>query len=101
MMHEADSDRLRLLKKTAHHAFQVRIVLIPGRGQLPFDDRQWQDCLVEVKCGDILLRLRDGRTLPCTSGDVLTFVGLPIRALHNPLRECPALVAISRRTPPS
>jgi hypothetical protein len=101
MMHEATPDCLDLLKKTTHHAFQVRIVLISGGGQLAFDDRQWQDCLVEVECGDILLCLRDGRTLPCTAGDVLTFAGLPIRALHNPLPECAALVALSRRTPRS
>jgi hypothetical protein len=101
MMREATTDRLGLLNRTTLRAFEVRIVVIPGGHQLPFDDRQWQDSLVEVECGDILLRLRDGRTLLCTAGDVLTFAGLPIRALHNPFRECAALVAISRRPPPS
>ena len=96
-MHEADSDRLRLLEKPTLHGFAVRIVVIPGGDQLPFDDCQWRDCLVEVECGDIVLRLRDGRTLSCTAGDVLTFEGLPIRALQNPHGECAALVAISRR----
>jgi hypothetical protein len=100
-MNEANADRLRLLEKTTLHAFEVRVVVIPGGNQLPFNERQWHDCLVEVECGDILLRLRDGQELLCTAGDVLTFAGLPIRALHNPLRECAALVAISRRTPPS
>jgi hypothetical protein len=97
-MHEVAPGRLRLLEKTTLHAFEVRVVIIPGGAHLRFDERQWQDCLVEVECGDILLRLRDGRELLCTAGDVLTFAGLPIRALHNPLRECTALVAISRRT---
>jgi hypothetical protein len=100
-MNEAKADRLRLLEKTTLHAFEVRVVVIAGGKQLPFDERQWRDCLVEVECGDILLRLRDGQELLCTEGDVLTFAGLPIRALHNPLRACAALVAISRRPPPS
>ena len=98
-MHEANADRLRLLEKMTLPAFEVRVVVIPGGNQLPFDERLWHDCLVEVQCGHILLRLRDGRTLLCTAGDVLTFAGLPVRALHNPLRKCAALVAISRRMP--
>ena len=100
-MNEADGDRLRLLEKTTLHQLNIRFVVIPGGNQLPFDERQWRDCLVEVECGDILLRLRDGQELLCTAGDVLTFAGLPIRALRNPLRESAALVAICRRSPPS
>ena len=99
-MNAADIGRLRLVQKATFHAFEVRVVAIPGGNQLRFDERRWQDCLVEVECGEVLLRLRDGRTLVCTAGDVLTFTGLPIRALHNPLRECAALVAISRRRTP-
>ena len=99
MMIEVDTGRLRLIAKPTLPAFEVRVVVIPSGSQMRFDERQWRDHLVEIECGYILLWLRDECPLVCAAGDVLTFAGLPIRALHNPLRESATLVAISRRIP--
>jgi hypothetical protein len=99
-MDEADAGRLCLLRQATLHSFDVRVVVLPGGGRLAFDERQWRDCLVEVERGEVELRFGGERKLVCTAGTVLSFVGLPIRALHNPRHECSTLVAVSRRTAP-
>ena len=52
------------------------------------------------RSGELEIQLRSGRRLLCRAGTLLPFAGLPIRALHNPRRDCTSLVAVSRRPPP-
>jgi hypothetical protein len=89
-----------LLRRAALRGFAVRVVILGASGRLAFDERQWQDSLVEVEAGDLDIQFRGGRSLHCGAGTLLSFAGLPIRALHNPGCDCTSLVAVSRRPPP-
>jgi hypothetical protein len=86
-----------LFARATRRGFAVRVVVLRGFGRLPFDERQWWDCLVEVESGQLELQLESGRRLLWEAGTLLSFTGLRIRALHNPGRECTSLVALSRR----
>ena len=72
--------------------FERRIVSVPPRGALEYDEADWRDALVLVVRGEIELgRARFGR------GSVLSLAGLPLRALHNQGAEPAELVAVRRR----
>jgi hypothetical protein len=94
---DADAGRLGLLGRTRAEAFVIRVVVLPPGSQRVFDEREWQDSLVEVECGQLQLELRNGQRRVFASGDVLWLVGLPILSLHNRGCERLVLVAASRR----
>jgi hypothetical protein len=72
--------------------FERRIVSVPPRGALDYDEADWRDALVLVVRGEIELgRERFGR------GSVLSLAGLPLRTLHNQGVEPAELVAVRRR----
>ena len=77
--------------------FDFRAVGVEPGAHRIYDEAEWADALVLVARGEIELECLGGTTRRFTSGDLVWFAGLPLRALHNRGREPALLVAISRR----
>jgi hypothetical protein len=72
-----------------------RVVVAPGAKRL-FDEAEWGDAIVVVESGKIELECQSGRRCRFGRGDVLWFIGLPLRALYNFGRAPTVLIAVSR-----
>ena len=72
-----------------------RVAVAPG-GTRAYDDAEWRGALVIVEHGQIELEGLSGRRLTLECGDVLSLVGLRLRALHNHGPEPTVLLAVSR-----
>jgi hypothetical protein len=70
-------------------------VLEPGAWQV-FDPAEWRDALVIIESGALELHCSRGGHRRFDTGAMLCFLGLGLRALHNPGVEETVLVAISR-----
>jgi hypothetical protein len=76
--------------------FAVRAVAVAPGCRRVYDDGEWRDAIVVVKCGEIELECTSGASHRFGRGDLLWLTGLPLRALHNHGREPTVLVAVSR-----
>jgi hypothetical protein len=71
----------------------------PG-GTLDYAAADWADALVVVQRGQLEVECCSGQRVRFAAGAVLTFVGLPVRRLHNPLPE-PLVLALAARSIPN
>jgi hypothetical protein len=69
----------------------------PGES-LPYDDADWRDALVVVRCGEIVLETVSGRSWYFQRGDVIWLGGLPLASLRNRGDERALLIAAARQT---
>ena len=77
-------------------AHQVTRV-IPVGEELAYEPGEWQDALVIVEAGSIVLAGISGTEHTAGTGDILWLADQPLRALVNP-GLCPAvLVSVARR----
>jgi hypothetical protein len=74
------------------------ITLAPGTSR-PFDEADWADALVVLKCGELELEASSRGRVRLQPGAIFWLAGLPVRCLHNVGRDPAVLVAISRRRP--
>jgi hypothetical protein len=81
---------------TSLTAFEIRVTVIPPRGEEPYRDSDWHDSLVLVESGEVELECLAGGRQRFSRGASLSLAGLPLRALHNPGEEPALLVAVSR-----
>ena len=72
--------------------FERRIISVPPRGALEYDEADWRDALVLVVRGEIDL---GGERF--ARGSVLSLAGLSVRALHNRGAEPAEMVTVRRR----
>lgn len=75
-----------------------RVITIPAGGSRPFVDAEWVDSLVVLEHGAIDIECQLGGHRAFGAGDVLWFVGLQLRTIHNHGPDDAVLVAISRRS---
>ena len=76
------------------HAWQE--VLQPGESR-PYDSDHWDDAIVWVACGRVILEAADGGRWHFLHGHVLCLAGLPLVALRNE-SEAPAVLVAVRRS---
>lgn len=96
-MGTADDDRRPVVSARPSPAFCRRTtILVPGDWQV-FDPSEWRDALVIVEAGALELHCSRGGRRRFDAGAMLCFLGLGLRALHNPGVVDTVLVAISRR----
>lgn len=78
-------------------SFELRIVTVPPGATRVYQESDWEDAIVLVEQGRIELECLDGSRKRFDEGDVLCFVGLPLRSLHNRGEELVRLMAVSRK----
>lgn len=76
--------------------FDIRTVAVQPGGSLRYDEADWRDALVVVRCGEIVLETLTGRSWFFQRGDVLWLADLPLASLHNRGAEPAVLVATTR-----
>ena len=89
-----------LFRPEIRRVFQVRDIAIPVGGRLAYDPAQWQDAMVVVGHGRLELECLDGRRRVFGPGDMLPFVGMGLRTIHNAGIGALTLIAVSRRPRP-
>ena len=72
------------------------VVIEPGRNRL-YDEREWQDAIVVLEHGELLLEGRHGGAHRITRGDVLWLSGMALHTLRNTGADRAVLVAVARR----
>jgi hypothetical protein len=83
----------------ASRAFERRVVVLPPGGRRLYRAHEWGDALVSIERGRIELECAGQPPRPFRRGHLLWFVGLGLRAIHNPGRVPAVLTATSRRRP--
>ena len=78
--------------------FDIRTVAVEPGDTLRYDEADWRDALVVVRCGEIVLETLCGRSWFFQRGDVLWLADLPLASLHNRGAEPAVLVATKRHT---
>jgi hypothetical protein len=76
------------------------VVLAPG-ARRAYDAGEWDDALVIVKRGELVVECHAGGRMRFVPGDMLWLTGLPLRELQNPGADPVVLVAVSRAHPPT
>lgn len=97
---DADPARARLsfLDRPLSPAFALAVVeLLPGDERW-YDPSEWEDSIVVVESGAVVLEGRAG-SRRFESGDVLLLAGLGLRALRNPGAVPAVLSSVRRRRP--
>ena len=89
-----------LFRREIRRGFQVRDIAIPAGCRLAYDPAQWQDAMVVVRHGRLELECLDGRRRVFGPGDMLPFVGLGLRTIHNAGIGALTLIAVARRPRP-
>jgi hypothetical protein len=90
-------DRLPLLARPLPPTFEQRTIAVAPGCERAFVEAEWRDALVVVERGEIELESLGGACRSFRRGDVLSLVGLRLRALHNRGLEPALLLAVSRR----
>ena len=93
----SEHERLSFLDRPLPAAFVLLVVTVAAGGEMLYEEADWRDALVVVENGRIELETLTGRRRGFAAGDVLCFLGLSVRALHNRGPEPAVLVAVSRR----
>lgn len=93
--------RVSFLHRRLSASFDKRVVTLEPRGRRPYRAAEWDDSLVVVESGEVLLECADGGRRRFAAGAVLWLAGLGLIALHNEGEELAVLVAVSRRAPPA
>ena len=75
----------------------LRLVSIPGHGELAYKPAEWAGSLVVVEEGEIEIECRSGSSACFRAGSVLFFDGLRLHAVRNNGVETVLLSAVSRR----
>lgn len=89
--------RLELLARSLPPDYEARLLILEPGDVVEYESSAWRDALVEVECGEVELRLRDGRRFCATAGDVLWLCGLGVLSLANPGGAPAALTGVARR----
>jgi hypothetical protein len=76
--------------------FDIRTVTLAPGETLPYDEAAWDDALVRVEQGELVLQMRCGRSCYFQRGDTLWLTGLPLASLRNRGEEPTVLVAAAR-----
>jgi hypothetical protein len=76
--------------------FDRRVITLPPGSARPYVEGEWRDALVVIEQGEIDLECSGGGHRTFGRGDMLWFVGLSLRAVHNRGTEPAVLVAVSR-----
>jgi quercetin dioxygenase-like cupin family protein len=76
--------------------FAREVVLLPPGGQLDHTAPVWQQTLVVVLAGEIVVECDHGERHRFVRGDILTFARLPLRRVHNEGPRPARLLAIWR-----
>jgi hypothetical protein len=95
---ECADDRRPVVPERLSRAFRRRTTVVAPGDWRVFDPAEWRDALVIVESGEIELHCSRGGHRSFAAGAMLCFLGLGLRALHNPGVEDTVLVAISRVT---
>jgi hypothetical protein len=90
-------DRVSFLDRHLPPAFRLRTVVVAPGCARAYDEAEWRDALVVVERGEIELESASGDRRCFGCGDVLSLVGVPLRALHNRGPEPALVVAVFRR----
>jgi hypothetical protein len=75
----------------------VRVISIPGHGELTYEPAEWAGSLVVVEEGEIELECGSGTSACFGAGSVLFFDGLGLQAVRNNRGDTVLLSAVSRR----
>jgi quercetin dioxygenase-like cupin family protein len=92
-----DAEPISFLGRPLGPSFRTRTVTIRPGDTRPYDAQEWQDALVVVECGAVVVECLAGGRRSFGTGDVLWLTGMGVRALHNEGQESAVLVAVSRR----
>ncbi|WP_214407341.1 hypothetical protein [Pseudonocardia lacus] len=98
---EDDAARVSFLHRRLGATFDKRVVTLGPGDTRPYRAEEWDDALVVVERGEVLLECADGGARRFAEGAVLWLAGLGLLALRNEGREPAVLVAVSRRAPPA
>lgn len=82
---------------TGRRPFRRRTVRIEAGGARPYRAPEWQDCLVVVESGEVVLEFDSGARHTCHRGDILWLAGLPVRRLVNPGPDPVVIRTVRRR----
>src|SRR3954451_5169868 len=85
--------RLTSMAKTG---FERRLVRLPPGCEHPYASPEWEDELVIVVCGTVVLEGESGRRWRFQKGAIIWLTELPLRAICNPSDEIVVLMAVSR-----
>ena len=93
------ADELSFVARPLSSSFRrVTQVIAAGDERVFEDDRTWRGAIVVIAAGEVELCLDDGSRGRFTTGSVLWFDGLPLRALRNPGDAPATVVAVARAT---
>lgn len=76
--------------------FVQQVIDVPPGGLLDHDAPIWQDAIVVVLAGRIVVECARGERHRFVRGDILSFARLPLRRVHNEDPCATRLLAISR-----
>jgi hypothetical protein len=79
--------------------FEVRVVALGPGACRPYDDADWCDAIVHVRCGEVELETEAGTRRRFGRGALIWLTGLRLRTIGNPRPEPLELVAVTRRCP--
>jgi quercetin dioxygenase-like cupin family protein len=99
MSDDPGPDRLTFLDGPLPARFRLRGVTIAPGASRPFRAEEWDDALVVVEQGEVVLECNAGGRRRFGAGAVMWLQGMNLRALHNPAEEPTVLSAVSRRLP--
>ncbi len=74
---------VRRLHERAVGRFSRRVVELASGGSLDLRDKTWQEAIVFVTAGELVVESSGGERHWFRTGDVLTFARLPIRGAYN------------------
>jgi hypothetical protein len=92
----ATGGRLELLARSLPAGYELRLLILEPGTEVACEPTTWCDALVEVQCGQVELRLRDGGRLRFRAGEVLWISGLGVQWLSNPGASLTALTGLAR-----
>jgi catechol 2,3-dioxygenase-like lactoylglutathione lyase family enzyme len=97
-----DDDRrpLDLLGTCRSDRIEVTRCILDVGAVTAYQPADWQDSIIEIETGAVEIEMHNGTAIELRAGDIFSFTGLPVRALHNRHNIPAVLVTATRRRTP-